>query len=202
MDDRMLDDGEETRVEDGAFRSWDGKRVHLSTLIQRRWGWPKMAAKRAAKYLQAQAERDGRKSHLELAIDGRTAQQAELFSSIPGLVENLCTGIAHRSKKSAHHMGNTVTGIVVRFPTPITDDGLTQNIIAALANRLGCSSEEMRGRHCPVCARSIPRGELEASANHIPCPDCDSPTLKVCMISSNDGRVTLDVMANLFEVQP
>lgn len=191
-------------VADGDVHTWDGRPVHFRALVQRRWGWPKQAAFKAADFLLAEAAHRSERAVLHLTWEGRTVQQDDLFQRIPDLRQMLCTGMAQRAHRDIYHASDVVESITVRFAQPVTDDGLTRMIIHALATRFGCTTEELRGHYCPSCDETrtareavVSDGQQGKTAEF--CHVCSSRLVHITHFFNEGTHVQIGVLASLFE---
>lgn len=131
-------------VREGSVTTWDGRTVAFKSLVQRRWGWPKKAAHAAARWLMEQARSRGEPAVLWVNNPWRRQQQADVFAGVPGIVDDLCSGLARGGSKEAEDADHEIVGVEVRFDRSITDDGLVRDVTNVLANRLGTTAESLR----------------------------------------------------------
>lgn len=133
-------------LRDGEVETHDGRPVHFRSLLKRRWGWPKKSAYRAADFLLEEAESSGRVAELWVSKKKRDEQQRRLFAELPGLLEDLCHGLSRGvAQREAFDAGHEVDSILLTFDDPISDDGLSADVLQAVASRLGTNVDELRG---------------------------------------------------------
>jgi hypothetical protein len=133
-------------IEDGTVTNHEGRPVHFRSLVKRRWGWPKKAAYRAADYLLEAARENDSRAVLAVSKRRRDAQQKALFEELPGLLEDLLHGLSRGvAQREAIDASHVIRSLEVAFDYPISDDGFSADVLHAIANRLGCSVEELRG---------------------------------------------------------
>ena len=130
------------RVTEGEVRTWDGRVVPVHALIQRRWGWPKKAARAAGELLRTRAR--GKAVTLWVTNPMRHEQQLSVLAALPDVLADLFSGLARGASREALDADHMIHGVEVVFDHPISDDGLISEVTAVLANRLGTSSEAVR----------------------------------------------------------
>lgn len=82
---------------------------------------------------------------LYVSREMREQQQTRLFQEVPDLLSMLCTGLAMGASREVADASRTITEIVVGFQgQAIMDDGIGTAVLKAVANRLGCSLEDLR----------------------------------------------------------
>lgn len=140
LTDRELWDEGVNSVREGDVVSFEGKPLSLRVIIQRRWGWPKSAADKVARHMK----RNGNVNIIWLSHEKREKQQAQMFAEIPDLLTTLCTGLAMGASREVDDASRTVSDVHISFRLELLDEGLTTAILKAVANRLGCSLEELR----------------------------------------------------------
>lgn len=137
--------GNEVRcIQDGEARTWDDRPVHFRDVISRRWGWPKASATIAAAYIKAQAKEHGHPALIWLHDDERLAQQCALVAALPELLPALLLGLANRSSREALDADHELIGVNVSFRRAVTDDGMVNYVIGALARRFDCAPQDVR----------------------------------------------------------
>lgn len=183
-------------IVDGSVTTWDGRVVHFRALVQRRWGWPKKAAFLAADWMLKMARKSAHKAVLHVAAEGRSAQQELLFENIQGLREALCEGLSQRAHKDVYHAGDDVESVMIRFPRPISDDGLVRNILHGVATRLGCTIDDLRAHWCPSCNRHIEPDNADVSSS---CAFCGNAAQWITRFANKKKNVEIEILANLFE---
>lgn len=141
-----------TEVRVGDVVDATGRALDVQRLIMRRWGWPKLAAKRSAEWLE---ERFGAGDGYMLPVGGlmRTELQRKILDGIPGLFADLMEGVANRAYREVRDSHSPTSAIEVRFVGPdgestasILDEGLLTSVVHATAGRLGISIDEFRER--------------------------------------------------------
>lgn len=131
-----------------------GKALDLQRLIMRRWGWPKLSAKRASEWLE---ERYGAGDGYVFPVSGpdRSALQKKILEGVPGLIDDLMEGIANRAQREVRDSHRAVHAVEVSFvrdtqagrvAAVLPDEGVTTSIASAVAGRLGISLDELRDR--------------------------------------------------------
>jgi hypothetical protein len=131
-------------IQDGQTVTWDGRPVHLRDVITRRWGWPKSSALMAAMHLKDQAREHGHSAVVWIRDAERDAQQRELYAAIPDLLRTQNTGLANRSSREAYDADHELIGVNISFRRSVSDDGMVNFIIGALARRFACAPNDMR----------------------------------------------------------
>ena len=133
-------------LQDGDVETHDGRPVHFRSLLKRRWGWPKKAAYRAADFLLEEAKRADREAVLWLSKRKRDEQQRRLFAALPELLEDLTHGLSRGvAQREAFDASHEIDSILLAFDDPISDDGLSAEVLQAVASRLGTNVDELRG---------------------------------------------------------
>ena len=139
-----------TEVRVGDVVDATGRALDVQRLLMRRWGWPKLAAKRSAEYLE---DRFGAGDGYMLPVGGaaRLELQRKLIDAIPGLQGDLMEGIANRAYREVRDSHALVHTVEVSFDragveTAIADEGLLTSIAHAVAGRLGVTIDEFRER--------------------------------------------------------
>jgi hypothetical protein len=158
-------------VRDGEVFTWDGRRIGFRSLVQRRWGWPKKSAHAAADWI---VENSPNPAILWLNNPHRSRQQEEVIAAIPELFIDLCSGLARggsinvSKRREFSSLSRMINGVMVSFDVPITDDGLVRGVINVLANRLGCSPEELRSETHYDTTGDLARIRVRTSAFKVP----------------------------------
>lgn len=144
-----------THVVVGDVTDHRGKPIDLRRLIQRRWGWPKKSATRAAEYLTR--SNDGEDLGFRLPVKGpdRSALQQEILAEVPGVMDDLMEGVANRAQRDARTADRPVSQVTIalvrdsEFGPVLTtheDDGLVTSLVHAVATWLGLTADEVRKR--------------------------------------------------------
>lgn len=131
-------------VSDGQVVTWDGRPVHFRTLLKRQWGWPRRAAYAAADHLLSEAAHFKGTAVLHVNNPGRIIQQMKLLSALPDLQRDLLIGLAGSAIREASSASQEMDSLLLQFDKTMTDDGMVRGVLNALAQRLGCSIEDLR----------------------------------------------------------
>lgn len=148
-EDDLFDD-DIVSVAHGTITRRDGKAMHLTDVIKRRWGWPKKAARLAGQLLRRENK------PVYLRDEERRKQQQDLFQSNPEILVAWMDGAARGSTREANDSGRLLDRTEIRFDNEIYEEGLITQVIHTLASRFGVSFGEMRGR---ITFQTGPLGE-------------------------------------------
>ena len=124
----------------GSVLRRDGRPLHLTDVIKRRWGWPKKAARLAGQHFT----REGLEVFLHDAQ--RRQQQQQLLKDHPAILVALLDGSARGATREALDVGRLLDRLELRFSSDIYEQGLVSSVIRTLAGHFGLTFQEMRTR--------------------------------------------------------
>lgn len=113
-----------------------GKPLRMARLIQRLWGWPGKAARKASKLIMDSDE--------DLVTRGPLNQQLQLMAADPSILDSLLNGLSLSSSRNSRVVHRSVHGVQIEFTEPLTDEGMIAAIIKVISARLGSSTQEVR----------------------------------------------------------
>lgn len=137
----LWDDNVNEAVE-GEVYTHDGRSVHPVALVQRRWGWPRKAARAV---VQAMKRADPGPVRLRLQRGEMLEQQRTILARNPEILDDILWGLSTgRARRNIDDMTPELGELRIVLSEAVNDDGITQGVLETLSSRFACTLEELR----------------------------------------------------------